>query len=268
MMFIKLEWKQMLRSRWMQMVGVLFTFVFTAIVVIQQMALPETEGFSRQTASFLNLLLFLLPLFILTIGSMSVASDIESRWLSLLKTYPLTMRHYILGKFIATVFAFFLIVIAAFSVVLLLGGFLGGVTLPPVFIFITVASIFIFSALSVVVGVIAKTRLYALAVALIIWSLLLLLISYALMAIGTVVAGHVLQKITVVVIHLNPVEWLRFGYLLFAEQASVLGPSYFDLIAFYNSTLGNIVYFAVTIAWVIVPLALARLLITRKGKEA
>ena len=268
MMFIKLEWKQMLRSRWMQMVGVLFTFVFTAIVVIQQMALPETEGFSRQTASFLNLLLFLLPLFILTIGSMSVASDIESRWLSLLKTYPLTMSHYILGKFIATVFAFFLIVIAAFSVVLLLGGFLGGVTLPPVFIFITVASIFIFSALSVVVGVIAKTRLYALAVALIIWSLLLLLISYALMAIGTVVAGHVLQKITVVVIHLNPVEWLRFGYLLFAEQASVLGPSYFDLIAFYNSTLGNIVYFAVTIAWVIVPLALARLLITRRGKEA
>lgn len=268
MMFIKLEWKQMLRSRWMQMVGLLFTFVFTTIVVIQQMALPDAQGFSRQTASFLNLLLFLLPLFILTIGSMSVASDIESRWLSLLKTYPLTMRHYVIGKFIATVLAFLLIVAVAFSVVLLLGGFLGGVSLPPVFIGITLLSILIFASLSIVIGVLAKTRLYALALALVVWSIFLLLISYGLMALGTVIAGHMLQKITVVVIHLNPVEWLRFGYLLFAEQASVLGPSYFDLISFYQTLAGKLTYALVTVLWISVPLVLARFVVARKGKEA
>jgi len=268
MMFIALEWKQMLRSRWMQMVGLLFTFVFTTIVVIQQMALPEAEGFSRQTASFLNLLLFLLPLFILTIGSMSVASDIESRWLSLLKTYPLTMSRYVIGKFIAAVLAFLLIVVLAFSVVLLLGGFLGGVSLPPVFIAITLLSILIFSALAVLVGVLAKTRLYALALALVVWSVFLLLISYGLMALGTVIAGHLLQKITIVVIHLNPVEWLRFGYLVFVNQASVLGPSYYDVIQFYQSTAGKLTYAGVTALWVVVPLVIARFIVSRKGREA
>ena len=84
-MFVKIELKQILRSRWMQLVAFLFTFVFVAIIVIQQMALPDMEGFTRQTASFLNVLLFLLPLFILTIGSMSIAGDIESGWFSLLK---------------------------------------------------------------------------------------------------------------------------------------------------------------------------------------
>lgn len=268
MMLIQLEWKQMLRSRWMQMVGLLFTFVFTTIVVIQQIALPDVEGFSRQTASFLNLLLFLLPLFILTIGSMSVASDMESRWLSLLKTYPMTMRHYIFGKFTASVLSFLLIVVLAFGVVLVLGGFLGGVRLPPVFMLLTVLSILIFSALAVLIGVLAKTRLYALALALVAWSFFLLLVSYALMALGTVIAGHMLQKITVIVIHLNPVEWLRFGYLVFAEQASVLGPSFFSIVKFYESTTGTLVYIVGTLLWIIVPLALARVLLNRKGQVA
>lgn len=50
--FILLEWKQMLRSRWLQLVAILFIFVFVAIVMIQQLALPDIEGFTRQTASF------------------------------------------------------------------------------------------------------------------------------------------------------------------------------------------------------------------------
>ncbi|WP_249663508.1 ABC-2 transporter permease, partial [Lysinibacillus fusiformis] len=71
------------------------------IIVIQQIALPDIEGFTRQTASFLNVLLILLPLFIVSIGSMSIAGDIESGWYSLLKTYPIERRQYIIGKYVA-----------------------------------------------------------------------------------------------------------------------------------------------------------------------
>ncbi|UZM99139.1 hypothetical protein OL548_00955 [Lysinibacillus sp. MHQ-1] len=72
------------------------------------MALPDMEGFTRQTASFLNVLLFLLPLFIITIGSMSLAGDIESGWFSLLKTYPMKIAQYIIGKYVAISLAFFI----------------------------------------------------------------------------------------------------------------------------------------------------------------
>lgn len=265
-MLLKIEWKQMLRSRWIQLVGVLFTFVFTAIVVIQQMALPDGTGFTRQTASFLNVLLFLLPLFLLTIGSMSVAGDIESGWYALLKTYPMTSIQYITGKFMAAVFAFSLVVIVAFGVVFLFGGLSGGVRFPPIFISLTMICIVIFAALAIFVGTLAKTRLYALSLSLVLWSFFVLLLSYALMAIGTVVAGHMLQKLTIVVIHINPVEWLRFGYFIFSGQANVLGPAFYGITQFYASSLGYVIYGFGTLLWVIIPLMWAAKLLKKGGR--
>lgn len=262
-MFIQLEWKQMLRSRWMQLVGALFTFMFVAVVVIQQMALPDSSGFTRQTASFLNILLFLLPLFILTIGSMAVASDVESGWFSLLRTYPLTILQYVVGKFVAIVLAFTVVVIFALGIVFMLGGLLGGVKFPVIFILLTVLIIKIFSSLSVLIGVLAKTRLYALALSLVIWSFFLLLLSYGLMAIGTVVAGHVLQKLTIIHLHVNPAEWLRFGYFLFSGQSSVLGPSFYQLTSFYTSVVGIVTYSIVTVLWVFLPLFVAGVCLRR-----
>jgi len=247
MMFVKIELKQILRSHWMQLVAFLFTFVFVAIIVIQRMALPDMEGFTRQTASFLNVLLFLLPLFIITIGSMSLAGDIESGWFSLLKTYPMKIAQYIIGKYVAISLAFLLVVLVAFGVVLTLGGLLDGVQLPIILVILTLLCIFIFVSLGIVLGAMAKTRLFALA----------LLISYALMALGAVVAGHVLQKLTIISIHINPVEWLRFGYFIFTHQASVLGPAFYGVTKFYSSPEGHVMYVIVTLLWIILPLILA-----------
>lgn len=257
----------MLRSRWLQLVAILFIFVFVAIVMIQQMALPDIDGFTRQTASFLNLLLFLLPLFTLTIGSMSVAGDVESGWFSLLKTYPMTITQYTMGKFIALFLSFVFIVAFALGVVFALGGFLGGVSLPVEFIIIAVCLIIIFSSIAIFVGSLAKNRLHALALSLVIWALLLLLLSYAVMAIGTIVPGHVLQKLTIFVMYINPVEWMRFGYFLLSDQAAVLGPTYFDVITFYESFVGKIVFGVVTLLWVVLPLGLAIYRLKKSGVE-
>lgn len=186
---------------------------------------------------------------------MSIAGDIETGWFSLLKTYPMTRKQYIFGKYLATVIAFLLIVMVAFGVVLALGGLLGGVRLPFIFISLTLLCIAIFTSLALAIGAVAKTRLFALSLSLVLWSFFLLLLSYALMAIGTVVAGHLLQKLTIIVMHINPVEWLRFGYFIFTKQASVLGPSFYSVTAFYASPLGYVVYGLVTCLWVALPLA-------------
>lgn len=264
-LFIKLEWKQMLRSRWMQLVGILFIVVFAAIAVIQQLALP-VDGFTRQTASFLNLLLFLLPLFVLTIGSMSVASDVESGWYSLLKTYPLSLGGYIFGKYVSLVLSFFLILLLSFAVVLIMSGIAGAFQLPLVFVFLAILTVLIFAAIAILCGVIAKNRLHALALSLVVWAASLLLLSYVLMAIGTFVAGHIMLNLTIIMIHLNPAEWIRFGYFLFSGQTTVLGPSFFDFTAFYNSFLGYLIYIVVSAAWILGPLGLAQWLLSRKGR--
>lgn len=265
-LFITLEWKQMLRSRWMQLVAVLFVVVFAAISLIQQMALPS-EGFTRQTASFLNLLLFLLPLFTLTIGSMSVASDIESRWYSLLKTYPMTIFDYLWGKYVAIVCSFLLILLLAFGIVLTLSGITGHMQLPIVFIILSVLMVLIFSAIALFCGVLAKNRLHALSWALVIWAICLLLFSYILMALGTVVSGTLLKWLTIISIHLNPAEWLRFGYFMFSGQTTVLGPAFYGFTEFYTSVFGYFLYVIISAIWVLLPLGLANWILTKKGRD-
>ncbi|WP_397540151.1 ABC transporter permease [Rummeliibacillus pycnus] len=267
-LFIRLEWRQMLRSRWMQSVALLFVFVFASISLIQQIALPNDLGFTRQTASFLNLLLFLLPLFILTIGSMGVASDLESGWFSLLKTYPLSVIQYIIGKYIALLLSFTLILLLAFGVVLTMNGISGQTHFPTIFLGLSILTMLIFSSIAILCGILAKNRLHALAVSLVVWALALLLISYALMAVGTVVAGHVLQKLTIVMIHINPAEWIRFGYFLFSDQASVLGPSFYSFTEFYSSPVGYLLYAIITILWIVFPILLAKWLLEKRGRQA
>lgn len=265
-LFIKLEWKQMLRSRWMQLVAVLFVVVFAAISLIQQMALP-TDGFTRQTASFLNLLLFLLPLFTLTIGSMSVAGDIESGWYALLKTYPMSIFGFLWSKYVAIVLSFLLILLLAFGVVLTMSGITGHMQLPVVFIFLSIFMVLIFSALAVFCGVLAKNRLHALSLSLVIWAVSLLLFSYILMALGTIVSGTMLKWLTILMIHLNPAEWLRFGYFMFSGQTTVLGPAFYDFTEFYTSFFGYFLFIMLSALWVITPLGLANWILSKKGRD-
>jgi Cu-processing system permease protein len=256
----------MLRSRWMQLVALLFVFVFASVSLIQQMALPEVEGFTRQSAAALNLQLFLFPLFLLTIGSMSIAGDVESGWLSLLKTYPITLRQYVFGKYAALLLSFFVMLALSFSVVIGTGALVGQLGISWVLVVLSFLIVFIFAAIALLIGAIAKSRLHALALSLVLWASWLLLLSYALMAIGTFSAGHVLQKLMIVNIHINPAEWLRFGYFLLSKQEAVLGPAFYSFTSFYSSPFGLFVYACLSVLWITLSLGFAVFILDRKGR--
>ena len=265
---ILLECKQLIRSRWIQIVTILFAIVFTAILMIQHLALPDTGGFTRQTASLLNILLFLLPLFMLTIGSMSIASDRETGWLGLLRTYPLKMGHYVLTKYIALCLVFAGVIVFVFAVALFAGSFFGGLTLPLFAVGITALILFIFNAVSVLVGSLAKSRLHALAMGLGVWSVTSLLFSYIVMAIGTVSSENFLQKLVIVMIHINPLEWIRYGYFVFSEQTAVLGPAFYGISAFYSSPPGFVFFILISGLWVALSLIGATIILKVRGRRA
>ena len=265
---ILLECKQLLRSRWIQIVTVLFAIVFTAILMIQHLALPDADGFTRQTASLLNILLFLLPLFMLTIGSMNIASDKETGWLGLLRTYPLKLSGYVLTKYIALCIVFLGIIVFVFAVSLFVGSFFGGLKLPLFAIGITALILVIFNAVSVLVGALAKSRLHALAMGLGVWSVVSLLFSYIVMAIGTVTSENVLQKLVIVTIHINPLEWIRYGYFVFSDQTAVLGPAFYDLSKFYSTPPGYLFFMLVSLLWIAGSLVMATLILAWRGKRA
>lgn len=266
MNILVLESKQLVRSKWLQIVTALFVIVFTAILMIQQLALPNAEGFTRQSAALLNILLFLLPLFMLTIGAMSIAADIESGWFYLLKTYPMKTGLYVFVKWASQFLVFSGIAVLAMSIALLLGSFFGGVSISKPFILVTILLIFLFTSFSVFVGSLAKNRLHALAIGLGVWSLLSLVLSYVIMAVGTLIAEHLLKDVIVLHIHINPLEWIRFSYFLLADQTAVLGPAFYDIVTFYHSTIGMLYFSLFSMLWVLCPLLLATYILKKRGQ--
>lgn len=53
----------------------------------------------------------------------------------------------------------------------------------------------------------------------------------------------------------------------FSGQASVLGPAFYGVTQFYSSYIGYVVYGAVTVLWVTVPLLCASKLLQKRGRS-
>ena len=123
------------------------------------------------------------------------------------------------------------------------------------------------NAISILVGSIAKSRLHALALGLGMWSLVTLLWSYIVMAIGTITAEHVLQKIVIISIHINPLEWIRYGYFVFSNQTAVLGPAFYGISKFYASPPGFLFFLVISALWIVISLLGANIILTIRGKR-
>ncbi|MEL3971721.1 ABC transporter permease subunit [Rossellomorea oryzaecorticis] len=258
------EMKKMARARSLLAFGFLFVLLLVTITSIQMLAMPVTSSFTRFSASFLNVILFLLPLFTLAIGALSIASDVESKWFSLLKTYPIKVRTYLFGKFTALISSFTLMLLIGYGLVLMIHSFGGGSHFDLLLVLLSFFSVAIFSSLSIVAGGLAKDRIHSLSLALGMWAFFLLIYDFIVMSIGTMVSGNLLKLLVLVLTFSNPAEWLRIGYLLYSGNGAVLGPAYYSFTGFFVSPVGIAVYLIVTILWVLLPLVLGTIFLQRK----
>lgn len=265
--FFQFEIKKMIRNRSVLIFGALFSVLLTAITVVQFYAMPSSSGFTRYTASFLNVTLFLLPLFTLAIGALSVASDLESRWFALLSTYTLKSQSYRWAKWLSLVLSFALMLSIGYGIVLIIHAFYATLTLDVSMIGFAFLAVAIFSALSIVVGSVAKNRIQGLTIALGVWAFCLLIADYLVMAIGTFVAGVVLHQFVLFATFTNPVQWIRMGFILYSGNSSVLGPAYYDFTVFMLTPLGIGIYIFCSMLWVILPLWVSGKILSRSGDK-
>lgn len=241
----------------------IFIVLFVSILMLQQLNV-DTSGFDRFQASILNLLLFLFPLFILTIGSMSIAADIESGWYQLIRSYSVSITHYLAAKYAALVTIFLFALATTEAVILIIGAFFGGVHIDMYFFILTVVIIVVFSAMSVMIGSFSIHRLQALGFSLAIWAILTLLSNYIVMAIGTIIPKYVYKNVIYAHVYLNIIEWLRYIYLIQIEQTGILGKSFYYLTQFYETTIGIFLMIGITALWWFIPLCLAYFKLKRK----
>lgn len=254
---IRFELKQVMRNRWMTMTTILFTLLALALAAIQQYSIGAVESYSRPMASLLNLILFVLSLFILALGSMSVAGEKESGWLRLIQTYPVALSSWMFAKYIALVVSMFTVISIGFGSSILLTGLRNDSGILLLLFGLSIGMVFIFSSIAMLIGALSRNRLHSLSIGLSLWAIFLLLIDYFMMAIGTFLPGILLKNIVVVLSFVNPAAFIRTSFLIFSGNGSVLGPSFYSFVTFSESSTGMLTYSGVAIGWIVIPLLVA-----------
>lgn len=120
----KAEWRLTIRQRSS------YTFVFLWIFVLSLLFLlernnPALTGYTNMTGTIANIVLYIVPLFMLVAGSFSIANEMENGQWSLLCTYPLPTIAYWVGKLCGQLTAQSAIFSLSFSLSLLVGTLLG-----------------------------------------------------------------------------------------------------------------------------------------------
>lgn len=260
---IRFELKQVIRNRWMTMTTILFTLLALSLAAIQQYSIGFIDGYSRPMASLLNLILFVLSLFILSLGSMSVAGEKESGWLRLIQTYPVALSSWLLAKYIALVVSMFTVIAIGFGGSLIVTGLQNDSGILFLLFGLSIGMIFIFPSIAMLIGALSKNRLHALSLGLSLWAVFLLLLDYFMMALGTFLPGFLLKNIIIILTFINPVAFIRTSFLVFSGNGSVLGPAFYSFVTFSESVPGILTYCGITIVWIVGPLLLATHLLGR-----
>ncbi|OZI10232.1 copper ABC transporter permease [Bacillaceae bacterium SAS-127] len=259
------EMKLAFRSKWLLVFAGLFTLLAGIIIFFTGQASGEFDGFTRSTASLLNLSLFLLPLLTLLVGSLLIAGEKEDGRLGLLLTYPLSSMAVVVGKYIGLAISLIFILVLGYGVSALLFFQASGSDFSLLFVFfgISVLLVLMFLSLALFTGIIATGRLQALGIGLFLWAFFVLFYEFIIMA-ATMIAGPTMVlPILTVSVFMNPVELIRVFTVLFLGSGTIFGPSVYDFTVWAEGSAGVVMFVISCLIWTITPLLLANFLMNR-----
>lgn len=256
---IWMELKQSLRNPVFYITALIYIITFT-LASLFQTGTEHSNLFQMNYA--LSIELLIVPLFILSIGSMTVAHHNETGWLKLLKTYPMRYRNYIFGHYITIVLLYTMML--TISIVI---GIIIGVHIEIVFILLSFIMILIFSSIAVWVGIISRNRLSAIGIALCLWTLWLLIIPFTIIALNDQLNRQMLYQTLVANIHLNPVDLIRMLYYYWTDQLALLGPGFYNYSNWLKG-IGHYILYINIMLFIGVPIVLSyiTMLKVRKSK--
>ncbi|KIL79135.1 ABC transporter permease [Bacillus badius] len=262
------EIKIAFRSRWLFIFAGLFTVLSGIVVFFSGQTAGEFAGFTRTTASLLNLSLFLLPLLTLLSGSLLIAGEKEDGRMALLLTYPLASLSLIIGKFIGLAISLVAVLSLGYGISsLFLYQFASGNgELLFVFFGMSLLLVLMFLSLSVFVGVLSGGRLQALGIGIFLWAFFVLFYEFIMMGVTMAASPGWVLPILTVSVFLNPVELIRVFTVLFIGGGTVFGPSIYDFTIWANSAAGGLMFAAAAVLWVAGPL-LASSRLMKRGKR-
>jgi Cu-processing system permease protein len=232
------EMRVTLRSKWVQIFAAVFAVLTLAISYfgMATSVVVGFEGFTRTTASLLNLVLYLIPMFALTAGTLSFS--IEKGAAELLFSQPVLRCEVLFGKIVGLFSSLATAVVFGFGVsgfvIAMQTGF-DGISRYLGFVGLTLLLMLTFLCLGALASVISEGRARSLGIALALWFVFVLFYDLIALGIALLVSPHLSHTVILLSLFGNPVDLARVSGLLILGGATIFGAGGASLVRTFGS---------------------------------
>jgi Cu-processing system permease protein len=215
-----------LRTRWVQIFALVFGVLTIAISYFGMVTsiVVGFEGFTRTTASLLNLVLYLVPMLALAAATSSFSGDKGAA--EFLFSQPVSRTEVLLGKILGLFASLAIAVVFGFGV----SGFViaaqsgtDGIMRYLGFIVLTLLLLLTFLCLGAFASIVSESRTRALGIALAMWFAFVLFYDLVVMGLACVVSPHTSRAFILISLFGNPVDLARVAGLLILGGATIFG---------------------------------------------
>ncbi|MGG2066173.1 ABC transporter permease [Bacillus sp. S14(2024)] len=263
------EWRITIRQRSSYTFVILWTSVLSLLFLLERNT-PTITGYTNMTGTMANLVLYIIPLFMLIISSFSVANEMENGQWPLLSTYPVSSVAYVMGKAFGQLTAQLIIFTLSYGISLIIG-LINGSALSikwvlALYVFSIVLMLF-FLIIGFVIGSFVVTRWQALTISVGVWFFFIMIWPTALIAVLSFVPYPMIAVLLKIALFINPAELLRIVFVVQLGGGAIFGEAYDALITFLQSGAAWGVLILYTLLYMILGFALSAWKLERRKMQ-
>lgn len=255
------------RNRWIVAFGWIFALLTLAISYFGMVTAAQVgfQGFTRTTASLLNLVLYLVPMVALVMGVLSFSAEGGSE---LLLAQPVTRTQVLVGKLTgvyATLVISLLFGFGASGLIIALQA--GSEGIGPYFLFVayTLLLALVFVVLGSLAAVAAGNRARAIGAALGMWFFFVIFYDLAVIGAGFLFREHIANLIIFLSLFGNPVDLARVASLISLGGPAIFGAAGAALLKFLGGTVTSMAALVVGLfAWTALAFVAASTILRRR----
>lgn len=237
-----------------------FIFLYTIFLFISTFALFQLDtDTGKVIMSLMNIVLMVIPLVSIVFTTIHFFNSYE--FIELMLAQPVNRKTIFLSEYLAVSFSLCFAYLTGVGLPMLIFGFsASSVTL----LFSGIMLTLVFVSLAFLSSVLTRDKAKAIGLALLFWFYFSLIYDGLLLWVIYTFSDYPLEKVTLGLVALNPVDLARIMMLLQLDISALMGYTGAFYKEFFGSHLGLIFSVAILMLWWVMPLALASRIFSRK----
>lgn len=237
-----------------------FALLYTLFMVLVAISIYQvSEDMSKVSLSLLNIMLMIVPLISAIFATTHFFNNLE--FTELMLAQPVKRRDVFLSQILAVMFVLSLAIVIGFGVPMLLWGADASVL---ILLGIGIGLSVIFAGLAFLASVLTRDKAKAIGISLSFWIYFSLVYDGFVLYLIYSLADYPLEKPTLALVFLNPVDLGRIIMLMQLDISALMGYTGAFFQDFFGSAKGILLSSAVMFIWMILPVSAAMRVFKRK----